>query len=309
MKTGAVIVAAGMSSRMSDFKPMLKIGTISMIKRIISNFQQANIFPIVVVTGYRGEELEKHIAKFGVICLKNKNYKNSEMFDSAKIGFSYISGKCERFFFTPVDIPLFTVKTITRMLKTNAPITKPVCNGKDGHPILIADKVLPSLLKAETQGGLKGAIEKTLANNVNEIQVDDEGILLDADTPADYERLIKQHNKQLLRPTIDISLICENKLFDKDGAILLRLIEYTGTVKGACQKLNISYSKAWKTLSDLEKNLNFELVERKQGGERGGKSKLTQRGKQLLNQYEDFTERVQKYAAECFLECFKGITE
>ena len=36
MQIGALIVAAGMSSRMGDFKPMLSIGSISVAQRVIA---------------------------------------------------------------------------------------------------------------------------------------------------------------------------------------------------------------------------------------------------------------------------------
>ena len=51
MQIGAVIVAAGMSSRMGDFKPMLNIGSISIAQRIVATFHQAGVSKIVVVTG------------------------------------------------------------------------------------------------------------------------------------------------------------------------------------------------------------------------------------------------------------------
>ncbi len=304
MKTGAVIVAAGMSSRMGDFKPMLKIGTISMVQRIIANFQQAGVFPIVLVTGFRGEELEKHITKTGVICVRNENYANTQMFDSAKIGFSYIMDKCDRTFFCPVDIPLFTVNTILRLMESDAPVAKPVCQGVDGHPILLSSHVLPDLIATVSEGGLEKAIQDC-CSHIEEIEVPDQGILQDADTPEDYHDLVERHNQQLLRPSIEISLIRENKLFDKNGALLLHMIEYTGTVKEACQKMQISYSKAWGILSTLEENLGFALVDRRPGGESGGGSQLTPEGRDLLNRYERFAAKVKEFADEYFDECFK----
>jgi len=304
MQTGAVIVAAGMSSRMGDFKPMLKIGAISMVQRIIANFQQAGVFPIVLVTGYRGAELKKHVAGTGVICVRNEDYATTQMFDSAKIGFSYITDKCDRTFFTPVDIPLFTVSTILRLMETDAAIAKPVCRGADGHPILLSCRILPQLLEMQDDGGLRKALEICCGDDIATVEVNDGGILLDADTPADYGDLVDRHNRQLLRPAIDISLICENKLFDKDGALLLHMIAYTGTVKGACEKMQISYSKAWGLLSRLEENLGFALVDRHPGGEYGGASQLTPEGQRLLKRYEAFAEKVRKCADACFNECF-----
>ena len=53
MQTGALIVAAGKSSRMGDFKPMLQLGSISIAQRVINNFRQAGISKVVVVQDIR----------------------------------------------------------------------------------------------------------------------------------------------------------------------------------------------------------------------------------------------------------------
>ena len=86
MQTGALIVAAGKSSRMGDFKPMLQLGSISIAQRVINNFRQAGISKIVVVTGYRADVLERHLASNNVIFLRNEDYASTHMFDSVRIG-------------------------------------------------------------------------------------------------------------------------------------------------------------------------------------------------------------------------------
>ena len=53
-KTGAVLVAAGLSSRMKDFKPMLPFGTSTASRHMIGMLKSLKADPIVVVTGYRG---------------------------------------------------------------------------------------------------------------------------------------------------------------------------------------------------------------------------------------------------------------
>lgn len=301
--TGAVVTAAGMSSRMGDFKPMLKMGSLSVALRIIANFQQAGVFPIVLVTGYRADELEKHVAGQGVICVRNENYENSEMIDSAAIGLNYIAGKCRRTFITPVDIPLFTVSTVKELMAQNADIVKPVCDGKAGHPVLINCEIIPELLKEGKECGLNKAMAR-FKDATEYVEVDDEGVLKDADTPEDYRNMVEYHNRQLLRPRVDISLVREGKMLDRDGALLLHLIEYDGNVKSACKKLKISYSKAWNMIAAFEANLGFNLIERCPGGEYGGASRLTERGRKLLYKYETFTAKVRQYADDCFAECF-----
>ena len=71
MKTGAVVVAAGMSSRMNDFKPMMKNGSITIINRVITTLKQAGVDIVVVITGFQSKMLEKHLSKENIICLYN----------------------------------------------------------------------------------------------------------------------------------------------------------------------------------------------------------------------------------------------
>ncbi len=303
MRTGAVIAAAGMSSRMGDFKPMLKLGSISIAQRVVANFQQADVYPIVVVTGFRAQELEKHLSKLGVICIRNENYESTQMFDSAKLGFSYIRDKCDRFFFTPVDIPLFTLDTLNRLMSSEAKIAKPVFGGAAGHPMLMDCSVLPSITASTGERGLKQAVAEC-GCDIDFVSVQDEGVLMDVDTPADYRELIARHSRQLLRPTVDVSLMREGKLFDRNAAMLLHLVEGSGTVKDACERAGISYSKAWKMLSSIESNFGMALIQRQPGGESGGSSRLTDEGRELLKKYEQYTDEVKRFANEAFERYF-----
>ena len=67
MTDAALIVAAGMSSRMGDFKPMLNIGSISIAQRVVATFQQAGVEKIVMITGYNAIQLEKHLSGLGIV--------------------------------------------------------------------------------------------------------------------------------------------------------------------------------------------------------------------------------------------------
>ena len=86
MTNAALIVAAGMSSRMGDFKPMLNIGSISIAQRVVATFQQAGIEKIVMVTGYNAPLLERHLSGSLIVFLRNEEYQTTQMFDSVCIG-------------------------------------------------------------------------------------------------------------------------------------------------------------------------------------------------------------------------------
>ena len=86
MEIGAVIVAAGMSSRMGDFKAMLSIGEISVAQRVVATLRQAGAERVVVVTGYNADELERHLARSGAVFVRNENYRTTE---NALLNISY----------------------------------------------------------------------------------------------------------------------------------------------------------------------------------------------------------------------------
>jgi CTP:molybdopterin cytidylyltransferase MocA len=242
--TGAVIVAAGLSSRMGDYKPLMEIGGVSVARRVVRAFTRAGVSPIVVVTGYRADELEAHLsaADAGVgderrcrpvtdndaasneitmretpgekhtelLFVRNEDYATTSMYESAKIGLSYLLGRCKRAFFCPVDVPLFTADTVKLLMKSGAQIAKPVYEGREGHPILVDAHLIPALIglgracgaAPEAEGRTsKGGLDAALAGfeSVTErVEVDDEGVLYDADTPEDMAGLRYRSEAALL---------------------------------------------------------------------------------------------------------------
>ena len=303
MQTGALIVAAGMSSRMGNFKPLLNIGSISIAKRVVATFQQAGIDKIVMVTGYNATLLEHHLTGLGLVFLRNEQYETTHMFDSACIGLQYLQNKCDQLLFTPVDIPLFTAATVQALLASGAALACPVCQEQSGHPILISSRLIPSILSDSGEGGLKGALSRCKEPMVS-VPVEDEGILHDADTPKDYRSLLQFHNAQLVRPVITVSLAREKTFFDPQAAMLLRLVQETQSVRAACQRMQLSYSSGWNLIRRLENELNRTLIERSQGGSGGGKSTLSADGEGLLARYEAFSSAVKEDAALRFQEYF-----
>ena len=214
MQTAALIVAARMSSRMGDFKPMLSIGSISIAQRVVATFRQAGIRKIVMVTGFNAVTLERHLAGSGVIFLRSDAYETTQMFDSVKIGLDYLRGKCGAVPFTPVDIPLFTASTVRTLLDSGAALACPSCQGQTGHPILINAELFDGILADSGAGGLKGAVERC-GTSMRQIPVDDPGTLHDADTPADFSALVDYHNSQLVRPVVSVSLNKEKPFLTK----------------------------------------------------------------------------------------------
>jgi CTP:molybdopterin cytidylyltransferase MocA len=194
VRTGAVITAAGRSSRMGVFKPLLKIGNLTAAEQVIRSFHAAGIRDIVLVTGNNAEELEKSLTHLSVVFLRKDIYECNEMFDSVKAGFNYLKDTCDRIFLTPVDIPLFTSDTVKLLLNSKANVGIPVFKKETGHPIILDNNSVKKILMYTGTGGLRDAIAN-LSLEIEYVETGDQGILLDMDTPADYRKIVQLHDR------------------------------------------------------------------------------------------------------------------
>ncbi len=309
MKYGAVIVAAGMSTRMKEFKQLMKIDDMTFAERVITNFQRAGVRDIAIVTGYRGDELEKSLRGSGVVFLRNENYEKTQMFDSALIGLKYLKDRCDSIFFCPVDVPFFMEETVRSLMRESekADVIVPFYNGRKGHPIILSKNAINYICKYDGEGGLRGAYEKLRSDGEGTlltISVDDNGAIMDADTKEDYRKLIELHNSRLIRAEVSVSLCNAKSFFDRHTVNLFRQIDAIGNVREACEKCGISYSKGWGLLHECEEQLGYRVVERQQGGKEGGASSLTDKGRKLVERYEEFEKEMSEIGKQKFDEIF-----
>lgn len=285
MKTGAVIAAAGHRTAGSAFRPMLPVGDSTVIRRIIISLKQAGVSPIVVVTGERGDELEKHIAKLGVICLRNEDNKTPQMFVSVCMGLRYISELCDRMFILPAKYPAFLPDTVERMMQEQADLVWPVYDGKRGHPVLVATEVVNDILSYQGENGLRGAFRQLTGCKICEVEVEDQGIIRAVETDEDTENVFFSGQKIPLHQEIQIWLSRDEKCFDSELARFLSLIDHTGSMQTACRQMHMSYTKGWKLLKEAERQLGFSLLMTQSGGSDGGSSQLTPKSRDFLERY------------------------
>ena len=299
MKTGAVVVAAGLSSRMKSFKPMLQLSGSTVIRTAVSALRSAGVSPVVVVIGKNAEKLRKHLSDLDVIFVYNKNYASTDMYHSACMGLKSIHGKTDRVFFLPGDVPLFSRNSLFTMMGymdySSCSILIPAHNGKKGHPVLIKSDVIPQLVSYKGGEGLKGAIE-AFAGAKDVIELPDMGLTIDADRPEDYQ-LLQSYAKSLalkkpVECSVKVSLQRKETFFDDKTAALLQQVARTGSLAQACCSMGISYSHGWKLVKIAESQLAFSLLDSRSGGAYGGGSSLTKEAKGMLEAYHRFKQEV-----------------
>ncbi len=178
-----VILAAGTSSRAGGFKPALPIGGKPMIGLTIEGMRPW-CRRIIVVGGHDIERLRGVVGRYDAVeCVENPSYRKG-MFTSVKTGLAAVSAA--RCFLTPADIPLVPPGVYRDLLAADAEIAVPAFRGRKGHPIRLSRGVITRILAEPDNSSLREVIA---AIGCSVIEVDAEEILLDLDTPEDYERI------------------------------------------------------------------------------------------------------------------------
>ena len=298
-KLGGLIAAASKKHAL----PMLQVGTIPVIKRIVISFQQAGIFPIVIITGANEDEVRYQLSNYGVIFLSNEQTDDLEFLDTIKIGLKYLQGKCDRVVFAPVNVPMFTPDTLIKLKDTEGDIITPSYRRRGGHPVLLSKEIIPDILAYDGGGGLRGTIQ-SLEGKRRWVPVEDEGILTSVHNAKQLQERLAEHNNAILHPVIHMSIERESAFFNGRLKLLLYLISDTCNVRKACSLMALSYGKAWDMINRLETELGYPVVERRQGGKHGGNTSLTKRGTAFLITYQRFEEDVLYFTQSSFHKAF-----
>lgn len=191
-KVSSIILAAGYSSRMGSFKPLLRFGSDTAIERIIKTHLHSGIDEIIVVAGHRENEVREILKNYKVKCVQNDNYSDG-MFSSILSGLAAIESETHAFFVQPVDIALvkeYTIKALkNEYAKSNKGIIYPTFCGRKGHPPIIDCKYKQAILDSDGNGGLKWILEQ-YKDDSEFLPTFDEAVLKDMDIPKDYENLM-----------------------------------------------------------------------------------------------------------------------
>ena len=188
-RISAIILAAGYSRRMGSLKPTLKLGGMTILERAIRLFRDLGIKDVIVVTGHGAEQIVPIVHECGARAIFNRQFERG-MFSSVQSGVKAMKKASHAFFVLPVDIPLVRPQTIEDLLKAyhmgKNKIVFPVFLGKRGHPPLVDACYRNEILSYSGEGGLRAIFRNHEEESIN-IEVTDEMILSDLDTPADYE--------------------------------------------------------------------------------------------------------------------------
>lgn len=198
-RINGLILAAGLSSRMGDFKPLMPLRGKTLIENSIDSMLLAGVNQVVVVLGHRGDDLEAILRSRYVgdtiVTIYNRAYATTDMLTSVKVGLS-VMPDCDAFFLLPGDMPVVAKETFLAVYRAmpegSAEITFPTLEGYRKHPPLIDKAFIPEIMDYQGEGGLRGLWQRH-QDKIETVAVDDIGCWTDLDTFEQYFSCINRY--------------------------------------------------------------------------------------------------------------------
>jgi molybdenum cofactor cytidylyltransferase len=189
----AVLLAAGESRRMGDFKQLLPFGGKTFVECCAENLLKSSIGELIIVTGHRESEVRSAIGNRTVRFIHNAEYR-AGMASAIKRGVRGVSENARAFIIALVDQPQVGANVIDRLIETYEQsyplVVVPSYDGKTGHPILFDLSLRAEILGMDSEQGLRQVV-RAHAERIRSVEVSTAGILEDCDLPEDYERMMK----------------------------------------------------------------------------------------------------------------------
>ena len=185
----AIVLAAGKSERMGSPKALLPISGRTFLENILDAISHTSIEETAVVVGHHRKEIEAAVKLHSVVF--NADYEKG-MITSFQAGIRALSWDASGAFLFLVDHPIVEPSTIEAMIANLAPnrIILPTFEGRRGHPVLFSSEVLEEILALPSTEGANIVVRKD-PGRIVEVPVNAPGILVDVDTPEQFEKLRK----------------------------------------------------------------------------------------------------------------------
>jgi molybdenum cofactor cytidylyltransferase len=193
---GAVVLAAGMSTRMGQPKQLLPWGTLPMVRHVVNALLAGGVSAeaLVVVTGHEREAVEAAVLGSRAQVAFNAEFADGSMLRSQQVGLralDSLSLPVAAAFTALGDQPQIDAGITRRVIEAwrqgGAMIAAPSFGRRRGHPILFARAAWADVLAAPPVGSPREILEK-FSGKTTYVEVVDDAVLRDIDTPEDYRR-------------------------------------------------------------------------------------------------------------------------
>lgn len=187
----AVVPAAGLSRRMGKEKALLPFRSSTVLETVLGALVEAGVRETIVVLRPGLAGAPELAGRWNARVIVNSR-SEEEMLTSVRLGIAALSSDVEAFFLWPVDHPAVSAPTLAALSRAadRTSVVIPRYRGRRGHPVIVGADLRASIERIPPGEGLRH-LWRTHRQAVREMDVDDAGILVDLDTPEDYERALR----------------------------------------------------------------------------------------------------------------------
>jgi molybdenum cofactor cytidylyltransferase len=177
---------------MGQAKQLLALGESTVLAQTLGYVQAATLEEIVIVLGASAEAIRGQLPSPQELKIVVNQAYQQGIASSLRAGLSAVAPNSDAALIILGDQPFIRPQTLNRIVeeyrRSQAQIVIPMHQGKRGNPVLLDRSVFAEVMALEGDTGSRAIFAKHLDQIVN-VEVEDEGIVLDLDDPVDYERL------------------------------------------------------------------------------------------------------------------------
>lgn len=194
-KIGAVILAAGLASRMGQQKLLLPLGGKPLLAHALTTVMKLRLDSVIAVIGEPQQQLANLCQEYGISSIYNSNRLSGQA-TSVKLGLSHVADDVDGILFLPGDQPLVPLALLQAMVKCfaretdNSKIVVPLYKGEYRSPVLFGADWRQHLTELKGDQGGRSVV-KQYPEQVATVEWPDEQAFWDADTWEDYQCLVR----------------------------------------------------------------------------------------------------------------------
>jgi molybdenum cofactor cytidylyltransferase len=186
----AIVLAAGLSTRMGSVKPLARVGGKTMLERVLMTLQESRVDETIVVLGHAAELIRESVSFGAARTVMNVAYREG-MSSSIRLGLASVRADAAAALIVLADQPFLKAETIDLLIeeyqRKRPEIVIPVYRGCRGNPVLVDRSLFIELSALSGDIGCR-AIFGNHEGGILRVQVADAGVSLDLDTAIDLER-------------------------------------------------------------------------------------------------------------------------
>src|SRR5271165_1224830 len=192
-RIGALLLAAGQSRRMGGPNKLLaEIDGIPMVAHVARRLLASRARPIIAVLGNQAETVDAALGKLPVERVRNPDFA-AGLSTSLKRGIAALPPGLDGVIICLGDMPLITGRHLDRLIAAFNPlegraIIVTTRRAKRGNPVLWSKRFFPEMAELAGDVGAKHLIGEH-AELVAEVEMDDDAVLVDIDTPDALDSL------------------------------------------------------------------------------------------------------------------------